>query len=416
MPEAVAEATPEAIPELIPDTTSDAVSEAVLYWVRLPMATPFDHPAARRRTSDSLVLRIGVDGVYGVGECAPRPYVTGETSDGVVAALSQVPMGALLARIARTHPADLLRQLRAEGFAGTFGIDGGNNLVCLLETAVLDLLGHRLGLTARQLIGVEREKGGQDSERLAVSQVLDLSIGVEEFLASRGPFHFVKIKASDDIDRDARTVRAIRDHVGDGVPVMVDANMSWTPANAASRARRLGECGATLIEEPLPKRDWASLRALRRESGLGIMLDESVCTLDDARDAVAAEACDALNVRIAKNGGLLRAARLVDFARAHGLGFQIGVQVAEVGPLINAGRALAFGNRDAMTVEAGQSDRFFPDMIVAPPPAVDRRTNTIAPAAGPGLAMSLNKDADRWAVLRFTGSRTGWQDATPAAR
>lgn len=313
----------------------------------------------------------------------------------------------------RTHaPADLLRRLRAQGFTATFGIDGGNNLVCLLETAVLDLLGHRLGLTARELIGADRDAG----ERLAVSQVLDLSIGVEEFLASRGPFHFVKVKASDDIARDARTVRAIRDHVGDGVAVMVDANMSWTPANAPSRARRLRECGADLIEEPLPSRDWANLRALRRVAGLGIMLDESVCTLEDARSAVAAGACDALNVRIAKNGGLLRAARLVDFARANGLAFQIGVQVAEVGPLINAGRALAFGSRDAMTVEAGQSDRFFPDMIVAPPPAVDRRTNTIAPAAGPGLGIRLNENADRWAVLRFTGSGTGWQRTALAAR
>ncbi|MCP3820218.1 mandelate racemase [Streptomyces sp. A3M-1-3] len=385
------------------------MSEALLYRVELPMRSAFEHPAARRKTSDSLVLRLDADGAYGVGECAPRSYVTGETSDGVVEALRRVPLDRVFARIRATAAAELLERLHADGFEAAFGVSGGSNLICLLETAVLDLLGKQLELSARELlgsVGSKREEPG----RLPVSQVLDLSIDVEEFLATRGPFHFVKIKASEDIARDARTVRAIRDHVGDSVSIMVDANMSWTPENALGHAWRLRDCGVDLIEEPLPKGDWESLRSLRRGAGVGIMLDESVCTLDDARTAVEYGACDAVNVRVAKNGGVLRAGRLVGYAREHGLAFQFGVQVAEVGPLINASRALAFRHLDALTVEAGQSDRFFPEMIVAPPPAVDRLTNTIAPAGGHGFGVTLNDNAERWAALRFSEGRADWQD------
>ncbi|MFE4172297.1 mandelate racemase/muconate lactonizing enzyme family protein [Streptomyces sp. NPDC056909] len=393
------------------------MSEARLYRVALPMRIGFDHPAARRSTSDSLVLRLESDGASGIGECAPRAYVTGETSDGVVAALRRIPMGKLFERIRSLPPAELLGRLHEDGFAATFGIDGGNNLICLLETAVLDLIGHRLGVGAGELLPVPARPAPVPPASLPISQVLDLSIGVEEFLDSRGPFHFVKIKASDDIERDVRTVTAIRDRLGDGVPLMVDANMSWTEGNAVANARRLRACGVDQVEEPLPRRSWDGLRALRRATGIGVMLDESVCTLDDARTAIAAEACDAVNVRVAKNGGLLNAARIVDHARAGGTAFQIGVQVAETGPLINAGRALAFRSPGALTVEAGQSDRFFPEMIVSPRPVVDRRTNTVAPAGGHGFGMRLNGAAEPWAVLvHREGRDPGWYPAPAAPR
>lgn len=384
---------------------------ALVHRVRQPMHARFDHPAARRAASDSLVLRLTCEGVSGIGECAPRTYVTGESGESVLAALRRTPLERVFALLRGEPPAELLERVRREGFATVFGITGGNNLLCLLETAVLDLLGRRLGLGAAQLLGGAGPVpgGAPPPAALPVSQVLDLSITAEEFLATRGPFHFVKIKASDDIARDVRSVRAVRTHVGDGVPVMVDANMSWTESTALPHAWRLRDAGADYVEEPLPKGSWAALGALRRRAGLKIMLDESLCTPEDARTAVEARACDAFNIRVAKNGGPLRAARLIGHARRHGIAFQIGVQVAEVGPLINAGRALAFCHRDALTVEAGQSDRFFPEMIVSPRPVVDRRANTLAPAPGPGFGMTLNDAAEPWAMLALPEESGSWR-------
>jgi L-alanine-DL-glutamate epimerase-like enolase superfamily enzyme len=332
----------------------------------------------------------------------------------VTGALCQVPLNEIFARLRSTEPAALLAELRRAGFAETFGVRGGGNLLCLLETALLDLLGVRLGLGGERLVPDEGAPAARPAV-LPVSQVLDLSLDVEEFLDTRGPFHFVKIKAADDIARDVRTVTAIRARLGDAVPVMVDANMSWSPDEAHGHLAALRDAGADLVEEPLAKGSWADLARLRAGGGLGIMLDESVCTLDDARTAVESGACDAFNVRVAKNGGPVTAARMIGLARRGGLAFQIGVQVAEVGPLINAGRALAFAHSDALTVEAGQSDRFFPEMVVSPRPAVCRTTNTITPAAGPGFGLDLNEHAAVWAVSRRTGNDPAWRPVpTPA--
>ncbi|ASU78664.1 mandelate racemase [Actinopolyspora erythraea] len=387
------------------------MSEAVLYRVRLPMRVSFDHPAARRATSDSLVLSLTSSGVRGIGECAPRSYVTGETCESVLEQLRRTRLDRLFDLLESTPAGELLSRLLREGFTAVFGISGGNNLICLLETAVLDLLGNATATGAWQWFGGV-ESSVETGSALPFSQVLDLSLSAEEFVATRGPFHFVKIKASGDTDRDVDRVETVRRGVGDRVPLMVDANMSWSPAEALDHARRLASLGVDYLEEPLAKRSWPQLRALRRDTGLGVMLDESVCSIEDAETAVGEDACDAFNVRVAKNGGPLSAARLIGFARRHGVRFQVGVQVAEVGPLINAGRALAFGNRDALTVEAGQSDRFFPEMIVSPRPAVDRENNTLAPVDAPGLGMRLNDAAQSWEVLRRAGDRPEWRPLT----
>ncbi|MFD7164275.1 enolase C-terminal domain-like protein [Streptomyces violascens] len=383
-------------------------ARATLYRVELPMAVGFDHPARRRSASDSLLLRLEIDGTTGLGECAPRAYVTGETTDSVTSALQNVPLDGVFSRLRAAEPAELLARLREEGVATTFGVRGTGNLLCLLETALLDLLGRRLGLDGRELVPGKGMPTAHPAA-LPVSQVLDLSLDVEEFLDTRGPFHFVKIKAADDIRRDVATVTAIRARLGDRVPVMVDANMSWSAEEAPGHLAALYEAGADLVEEPLAKGAWTELARLRAGPGPRIMLDESVCTLQDARRAVESEACDAFNIRVAKNGGPVTAARVIDLARSAGLSFQIGVQVAEVGPLINAGRALAFSHRDALTVEAGQSDRFFPEMVVSPRPAVDRSANTVLPAPGPGFGLDLNSRAEIWARARYTQGAAAWQ-------
>ncbi|MEV7512189.1 enolase C-terminal domain-like protein [Streptomyces sp. NPDC091201] len=389
---------------------------AELYRVELPMAVGFDHPAHRRTTSDSLLLRLTVDGWSGIGECAPRRYVTGETSDLVSDALRALPLEAIAASLRATDPAALLALLLHEGAAALYSLPGGNNLHCLVETALLDLLGRRLGLPGTELVpgpGPGTVSGAAPAS-LPVSQVLDLSLDVEEFLDTRGPFHFVKTKASSDISRDVRTVAAIRDRLGDRVPVMVDANMSWAAEAAVGHTRSLHEVGATYVEEPLARGSWRELARLREQGALPVVLDESVRTAADARTAVAHGACDAFNIRIAKNGGPVAAAGLAAFAREHGLAFQIGVQVAEVGPLIAAGRALALRHTDALTVEGGQSDRFFPDMVVSPRPVVDRDRNTVGAVPGTGFGLELNQHADRWARARRTEGDPGWHPTAPA--
>jgi len=64
-------------------------------------------------------------------------------------------------------------------------------------------------------------------------------------------FKALKLKVgSDDLERDLRRVRLIRDAVGEEVKLMVDANQQWTWPMAVDACRRLAYLGVYWIEEP----------------------------------------------------------------------------------------------------------------------------------------------------------------------
>ncbi|HSF01709.1 MAG TPA: hypothetical protein VLA62_01780, partial [Solirubrobacterales bacterium] len=61
------------------------------YALDIPFVQAFQHSAAGRQACDSVVVRVVDDrGTEGFGEGAPRPYVTGETVDGVLDHLTTV--------------------------------------------------------------------------------------------------------------------------------------------------------------------------------------------------------------------------------------------------------------------------------------------------------------------------------------
>ena len=63
---------------------------ATIYALRIPFVEAFSHSATERRWSDSVVVRVRDDaGTEGFGEGVPRPYVTGETVETMLAHLAE---------------------------------------------------------------------------------------------------------------------------------------------------------------------------------------------------------------------------------------------------------------------------------------------------------------------------------------
>jgi isochorismate synthase/2-succinyl-5-enolpyruvyl-6-hydroxy-3-cyclohexene-1-carboxylate synthase/2-succinyl-6-hydroxy-2,4-cyclohexadiene-1-carboxylate synthase/O-succinylbenzoate synthase len=85
----------------------------------------------------------------------------------------------------------------------------------------------------------------------------------------------IKVKAgrADDPETDAAYLRVIRQAVGGDVALRVDANQSWTAAQAATYVEMVGDLGVEYLEEPLANPTnlfhWDA-------SGVPIALDESI--------------------------------------------------------------------------------------------------------------------------------------------
>jgi len=82
--------------------------------------------------------------------------------------------------------------------------------------------------------------------------------------------------------------------------------------------------GVALVEQPVPARDLIGLAHVRAHVDTPVMADESLVDLHDLVALVRLGACDAVNVKLAKCGGLTPALELLEVAARHGLGTMVG--------------------------------------------------------------------------------------------
>jgi L-alanine-DL-glutamate epimerase-like enolase superfamily enzyme len=365
------------------------------YPVRLHMGQPFVHAGKSRRLTASVLLRVDSGGVTGWGEAAPRPYVTGETVNGVLDALAAVRPYELDPLLADAGFEQSVRRLAGCDWAALCG-PAHPSAAAAMELAVLDLVCRRHGRGAADALRVLDWPAGLLRRRpaaAAASYVIDLAREPREAVARLHPdsvtrIRHVKLKATTDVAACVRRTAEVRDLFGPGTGLSVDVNGAWAADAAVDAAGRLRELGVAWLEEPVAARDWIGMRRIRQEAGMAVMLDESCSGVADLRAAADHQAADHVNARISKCGGVLATLRLIAAARELGLGAQLGVHVGEVGPLWAAGRLLACNVDGLLTSEAGKQDEWFPQQpLTEPPYAVDRRAYLAPPLDGPGLGV-----------------------------
>lgn len=392
------------------------ITGASVYLVSLETTRAFEHARAGHRRAENIFFRLRAGSAEGWGEAVPRPYVTGESPDSAFEAIASLDLDELTDAVsfgARTLNAlwsiDLPRMLgRGRRMPAA---------ACAVELALLDVLSVQLDRPLPTLLAslpIAAPERRDAAGPFPISRVIDLGMEVTEFIGAAAQTHHIKLKVGSDAGRDLARVRALREHYGPAVPMSVDANMEWSLSEAISRADAYRPYHVAWYEEPLAKGAYGDYRILRDRARVPVMLDESVTGLDDLGQALELGACDAVNVRISKCGGLLPALKVIHAARARGLGFQIGVQVGEMGPLWAAGRHLVTLVERPLAYEAGQADRLFPFPVMSPPPYVDRRTYLGRPLPGLGFGMRPSPRFDDVVVRRadWTKANGRWSRAT----
>ncbi len=146
----------------------------------------------------------------------------------------------------------------------------------------------------------------------------------------------VKVKVGRrSIDEDVARVHAVREAVGPGVALRIDANGAWDVDAARDAIGRLAAVDLDLVEQPVATID--ELASLRRKVDVPLAADECVRNLDDARRIKALSAADVLVLKVQPLGGV-RAALMV--AEAAGVpAFVTSMLETSVG--LAAGLALA---------------------------------------------------------------------------
>jgi len=126
----------------------------------------------------------------------------------------------------------------------------------------------------------------------------------------------LQVKVGGDPVEDAERLAAVSDAAGNGVVLFADANGGWTTADARRFVRATRQLDYTL-EQPCATLD--ECRVVRRHCPVPLVLDESIETLPDVLAAWQQGVADGITIKIARVGGVTRAAALRDVAVELGL-------------------------------------------------------------------------------------------------
>jgi L-alanine-DL-glutamate epimerase-like enolase superfamily enzyme len=130
----------------------------------------------------------------------------------------------------------------------------------------------------------------------------------------------VKIKVGKpDLAEDVDRVAAVRETIGPGVRLMVDANQRWDLPTAVHSIEALAGFDLAWMEEPLRSDDTRGYRQLRAQVAVPIALGENVHTIHRFRDLIDAEAIDILQPNVIRVGGITPFLRIAELAREAGL-------------------------------------------------------------------------------------------------
>lgn len=179
---------------------------------------------------------------------------------------------------------------QAMWWASHYGGRGGaaSLAVSAVDIALWDLKARRLGTPLWRLLG------GHDPAVPAYAGGIDLDLPLDDLLRQTDAnlatgFRAIKMKVGrPKLAEDVERVRAMRAHLGDGFPLMVDANMRWTADAAIRAARAFMPFDLTWLEEPVIPDDVRGHVRVVREGGLPVAAGENLHTLHEFTQLVAA--------------------------------------------------------------------------------------------------------------------------------
>jgi len=114
------------------------------------------------------------------------------------------------------------------------------------------------------------------------------------------------------LSEDADRVSAVRDAVGSGGRIRLDANGAWDVDTAVTAIERLAGFDLELVEQPVA--DLEDLARVRRRVAVPVAADECVRSLVDARRLAALDAADAVVVKVQPLGGVRAALQVIEAA------------------------------------------------------------------------------------------------------
>jgi o-succinylbenzoate synthase len=354
----------------------------------VPYALPFARPYVTARGTlerrEMLICRLITDtGLVGLGEAVPLSLRGGADLDAVERGIRKGTR--------RLRRADLSDFGGAEPTLAA--VDAFIHTVAgrripppakaAIEMAVFDLAGKASDRPLWSLLGAEAAAPLACNATLVSGRADDVAAEAERWAARGFQTFKLKLGAGDDVAQ----VRAVRDAVGPGARIRVDANGAWSVDEALGVLAMIEPLRIELAEQPVASA--AEMAAVTAGTSILIAADETVERAKDAERAKRDRACDVATVKLSKVGG---------FGEANGIAAALPIYLSSAldGPVgiaaaVHAAQALAFEGAAAGLAHGLATQLLFSETIAAV--GCEIQAGAIRPPPGPGLGVELDAAA-----------------------
>ncbi len=285
-----------------------------IYQAPIKLKEPFVIALGPMEYANNVLVVISTgNGMKGYGECSPFMTINGESME------TAFYVGQYLARVLLAmDPLDIA----SCSVAMDKVIYGNSSIKSAFDMALYDIASQEAGLPLYAYLG------GNNGKTLYTDYTV--SLGKPEKMAKdalkirEAGFQSIKVKLGESKDADIERIKRIREAVGFGIPLRVDANQGWNTDEAIATLKALGPYNIQYCEEPIPRWNYTELGRVSKESPVPVMADESCADHHDAKRLIAMHACPLFNLKLGKSSGIFKALKIIRLAEQAGIKMQVG--------------------------------------------------------------------------------------------
>ncbi|WP_096152849.1 MULTISPECIES: o-succinylbenzoate synthase [Bacillus] len=270
------------------------IKKITMYQTTMKLRSPFITHLETVSDRESILLKVeDSDGVVGWGEVVAfsSPWYTEETIETAWHMLKDFFIPGV-SDVRWTNPTDVNKCLKKWR---------GNNMAKAgVETAIWDLFAKKADKALATYIG-----GVRDNVEAGVVVSSGNPSEIVKMIDKRLDEGYRRVKVKIDPTTDISVLQQIRDLYPD-LLLMVDANSAYS-LNDIDHLKKLDKFGLMMIEQPLGIDDIVEHAELQKEICTPVCLDESINSLEDAKNAIKLRSCKVINIKIGRVGGLAEA-------------------------------------------------------------------------------------------------------------
>lgn len=279
------------------------------------------------------------------------------------------------------------------------------NAISGVDIAIWDCLGRAQGKPVHKLLGGAHRSDVQPYatgfyRRRGGSYPAEAVEEAQRHLASG--FTAMKLKVGFGVEEDIAYIRAVRDAIGPGPRLMVDANHAYNVGSARRILKAIESSDIHWFEEPISPEDIDGYRELKNLTSIYLAAGENEFTKVGFREWIARRAVDMLQPDLCSAGGFTECRKIAALAQAwhmpitpHVWGSGVGLAASLQFLATLAPAPLALAPIEPMLEYDQSAHPFRQDLIFG---AITMQAGRVPIPTGPGIGVEVDRDV----IARYT--------------